>query len=161
MSIPSVSGAPDDFDFIIGDWRVQHRRLNARLCGCQEWTEFPGLSSTRKVLGGLGNVEDNLLMFPEGAVRAAALRSYDAQSRQWAIWWLDMRSPHRLDVPVVGGFSGSMGQFFAQDELNGQPIQVRFIWQANPGGRPVWQQAFSADGGAHWEVNWIMEFERQ
>jgi len=150
--------AASDFDFIIGDWHVRHRRLNARLAGCQEWTDFQGSSSTRKILGGFGNVEDNVLCFPEGDVRAAAFRSFDTESKQWAIWWLDRRAPHQLDIPVVGGFSGSVGTFFAKDQLDGKPITVRFTWNANPGGKPVWEQAFSADGGQSWETNWTMEF---
>lgn len=79
---------PPDFDFIIGDWRVSHRRLNARLQGCKDWTEFRGTSSTRKILGGFGNIEDNVLQFPDGDVRAVAIRSYDPGTRSWAIWWL-------------------------------------------------------------------------
>jgi hypothetical protein len=81
--------APKDFDFIIGNWRVQHRRLNGRLCGSTEWTEFEGQSSTAHILGGFGNLEDNILHFPEGTFRAAAMRSYCAETHSWSIWWLD------------------------------------------------------------------------
>lgn len=151
---------PPDFDFMIGDWRVHHRRLNSRLTGCTEWTEFTGESSTRKILGGFGNVEDNLLRYPDGDARAVALRSFDPGTRQWAIWWLDGRAPHSLDVPVVGGFTGSIGLFFAEDKLEGRPITIRFTWNANPGGNPRWEQAFSADGGNTWEINWTMDFTR-
>lgn len=160
MPHPAETPAPKDFDFIIGDWQVRHRRLNERLTGCKDWTEFNGLSSTRKILGGFGNVEDNLLCFPEGDVRAAAFRSYNPATAAWSIWWLDGRNPHQLDVPVVGRFSASTGTFFADDSLNGQPVKVRFTWNANPGGNPTWEQAFSPDGGATWETNWTMEFSR-
>lgn len=153
-------GPPTDFDFMIGDWHVRHLRLNSRLTGCTEWTEFSGQSSTRKILNGFGNVEDNLLHFPDGDVRAAAFRSFDASTGKWAIWWLDGRSPHSLDVPVVGGFTGSIGLFFAEDKLAGRPITIRFTWNANPGGNPRWEQAFSADGGHTWEINWTMDFTR-
>lgn len=150
--------APDHFDFIIGRWRVSHRRLNARLQGCTEWTAFEGTSSTHKILGSFGNLEDNLLHFPDGDVRAVALRSYDPQTRAWAIWWLDGRAPHHLDTPVVGGFSDGVGTFLADDTLDGRPIQVRFLWKVNPGAHPTWEQAFSADGGTSWETNWTMVF---
>jgi hypothetical protein len=149
-----------DFDFIIGQWRVRHRRLNERLCGCDDWTEFHGTSSTRKILGGFGNVEDNVIHFPTEVVRAAAFRSFDPVTGTWAIWWLDGRAPHNLDTPVVGGFSGAMGTFFADDFLGGKPVKVRFIWNANLGRNPTWEQAFSADAGASWETNWTMEFAR-
>jgi hypothetical protein len=161
MLLPLNPDAPHDFDFIVGDWQVRHRRLNARLVGCTDWTEFQGLSSTRPTLGGYGNVEDNLLHLPEGDVRALAMRSFDAASRSWSIWWLDARNPHRLDVPVVGRFAHGTGVFHAEDTLNGQPIRVRFVWRPNPGGRPTWEQAFSPDGGATWETNWTMEFTRR
>jgi len=160
MPLPSEPAAPADFDFIIGDWHVRHRRLNSRLSGCTDWTTFSGLSTTRKILGGFGNVEDNLLRFPEGDVRAAAFRSFDQATRKWSIWWLDARNPHQLDVPVTGEFAGTTGTFYADDSLRGEPIRVRFIWNANPGGRPTWEQAFSQDSEATWETNWTMEFSR-
>ena len=46
--------APKDFDFIIGDWSVKHRRLKDSLNGSDEWVEFEGSSSTRKTMGGFG-----------------------------------------------------------------------------------------------------------
>lgn len=158
MHLPSAPDAPKDFDFIIGDWRVKHQRLNARFSNCTDWTEFEGLSSTIKTLGGFGNLEDNVLHFPDGTVRALAMRSYCASSGTWSIWWLDGRNPTQLDVPVVGKFSGHVGLFFADDVLDGQPIKVRFTWTAEPQDHPRWEQAFSIDGGKSWETNWKMEF---
>jgi hypothetical protein len=158
MPLPPDPHAPTDFDFIIGDWSVKHRRLNERLKGCRDWTEFDGLSSTTKTLGGFGNLEDNLLRFPDGEVRAIAVRSYCAATKTWSIWWLDGRNPTSLDVPVVGSFSHQVGLFFADDELDGQAIKVRFMWTATPGANPRWEQAFSNDAGASWETNWTMEF---
>lgn len=161
MKNSGTSVPPDDFDFIIGSWIVNHRRLNERLSGCNEWTGFSGETTTRKALRGFGNFEDNVLHFPQGEVRAVALRSYDQETGKWAIWWLDGRSPHSLDVPVIGQFVGDVGTFIAHDTLNGVPIIVRFIWNRNSGGNPLWEQAFSSDGGESWETNWTMEFVRK
>ena len=161
MARQSEPTSPDDFDFIIGHWDVRHRRLNSRLSNCEEWTSFSGLMSTHKILQGFGNIEDNVLRFPQGDVRAAALRSFDPSSRTWAIWWLDGRAPHELDVPVVGSFSAGVGVFYAQNEFEGQTIKIRFIWKSNPGANPTWEQAFSPDGGKSWETNWTMEFSRR
>ena len=160
MATTNQVSSPDDFDFIMGHWLVRHRRLNARLCGCTDWTDFQGQNTTQKILGGFGNVEDNLLGFPEGAVRAAAFRSFNPQTRTWAIWWLDGRTPHHLDVPVVGSFSDGEGIFLADDTFEERPIKVRFIWKINAGSHPTWEQAFSSDDGASWETNWTMAFER-
>lgn len=161
MSTSPAPSAPSDFDFIIGHWHVSHRRLNARLCSCTEWSTFEGYTTTQKILGGFGNVEDNLLHFPDGDVRASAFRSFDPLTQSWAIWWLDGRSPHTLDVPVIGRFEGNTGIFLADDTFEGRPIKMRFTWRVNPGGNPTWEQAFSDNGGTTWETNWTMEFERR
>lgn len=151
---------PSDFDFAVGEWRVLHRRLRDRLVGCTDWIEFDGEMSTQKVLGGYGNIEDNLLHLPEGSYRAIAVRSFDAQKGQWSIWWLDGRAPGQLDVPVVGSFDGGIGTFYAEDTLNGVPVRIRFNWFTADPDKPRWEQAFSDDGGASWETNWTMEFRR-
>lgn len=149
-----------DFDFQQGRWHVRHRRLAARLAGCTTWEEFTGTSEQRPLLGGNGNIEDNLLHLPGGTYRAVALRSYDPASASWAIWWLDGRAPHRLDVPVIGAFEDGVGRFHADDVLDGRPVRLRFLWLGTDGAAPRWEQALSPDGGATWETNWTMDFTR-
>jgi hypothetical protein len=151
----------NDFDFLQGRWRVRHQRLRERLAGCQEWQTFEGRCDMRPILGGRGNLDDNWLDLPDGAYRAISLRVFDAQTRRWAIWWLDDRRPHALDVPVVGGFENGTGTFYADGTLNGLPIRVRFRWTDTRSATPRWEQAFSGDGGTTWEVNWIMDFARE
>ena len=160
QTLSAATNPPTDFDFIIGHWRVHHQRLNHRLAGCTEWTAFEGRTTARTILGGFGNIEDNLMHFPDGDVPAVALRSFDAQSGTWSIWWLNGLQPHTLETPVVGRFTGHRGLFFARDQLDGRAILVRFIWDATPGQPPAWEQAFSPDDGATWETNWRMVFER-
>ncbi len=160
MTEPDAATIPTDFDFFIGRWQVTHRRLNERLAGSKEWTTFPGTCVAQKILGGLGNMDDNVLELPSGTYRAVTLRSYDAKQRTWSIWWLDGRNPHQLDVPVTGSFKDGVGTFYAEDTLRGQPIRVRFMWLAANPEAPRWEQAFSADGGKSWETNWIMVFAR-
>lgn len=161
MSLETLPTAPRDFDFVLGDWTVRHRRLRERLAGCDDWIEFDGQMSTRPILGGFGNLEDNLLRFPEGEFRAVALRAYDPEKGTWSIWWLDGRFPDRIDVPVVGRFDNGVGTFYASDVFAGQPITVRFIWSQVDADELRWQQAFSTDDGATWETNWVMEFRRR
>jgi hypothetical protein len=155
-------GTSADFDFFIGAWRVHHQRLKDRLVGCQQWEHFEGCTRVQKMLDGHANVDDNLLHLPSGDYRALTLRSFDAATGQWTIWWLDGRYPGRIDVPVVGSFSKGIGCFYANDMLNGQAICVRFVWTpCSELGLPRWEQAFSGDGGQTWETNWVMDFQRQ
>lgn len=149
-----------DFDFQRGTWRVRHRRLKARLVGCRDWDEFDGTSEQRPILGGNGNVEDNVIHLPGGSYRAVALRAWNPVEATWAIWWLDGRAPHALDVPVIGRFDGGIGCFHADDMLDGRPVRLRFLWLATDGDTPRWEQALSNDGGVTWETNWTMDFTR-
>ena len=154
------TGHCPDFDFQQGSWRVKHRRLKARLAGCTEWEEFEGTSTQRPILGGNGNIEDNLLHLPAGAYRAAALRAWDPASASWSIWWLDDRNPHTLDTPVIGRFENGVGTFYADEVHEGRPVRMRFLWLRTDTDTPRWEQALSADGGETWETNWTMDFAR-
>jgi quinol monooxygenase YgiN len=111
----------------------------------------------QKILGGAGNMDENILDFPGGAYRAVTLRTYDVTKKQWSIWWIDGRNPSHLDPPVVGGFKNGVGRFYAYDTFKGKPIRIRFLW-TNLTTKPHWEQAFSDDGGKTWETNWTMEF---
>jgi hypothetical protein len=146
-----------DFDFLVGSWRVHHRRLKERLAGNQDWIEFEGACVTQKILGGAGTLDENILDFPGDAYCGVTLRTYDATKRQWSIWWIDGRNPGHLDPPVAGGFKDGVGSFYAEDTFRGKPIRVRFLW-TNLITQPRWEQAFSDDGGKTWEINWTMEF---
>lgn len=151
-----------DFDFFVGEWKVHHRQLKERLAGSHEWVEYEGTTSTRKIMGGWGNMDDNLLDKPGGAYRAVTLRSFDPATGQWSIWWLDGRTPSaNLDPSIKGRFENGIGTFYADDTLNGKPIRVRFTWSHSSASTCRWEQAFSPDGGKIWETNWIMEFRRR
>jgi hypothetical protein len=148
------------FDFQMGHWRVRHRRLKTRLCSADDWEEFEGTANVRPVLGGLGNVEDQEICLPGGTYHAIAVRSFDIVSGMWAIWWLDGRTPHSLDVPVRGNFESGVGSFYADAVFNQTPVRVRFLWLDTTLPSPRWEQAFSIDGGKTWETNWCMQFSK-
>ena len=156
-----ISSGPADFDFVVGSWNVSHRKLKERLANCIDWVEFSGTSDTSKVLGGYGNVEDNVLELPEGTYRAVALRSFNPIKKAWAIWWLDGRAPWSIDTPVIGAFSKGVGLFYADEVFNGMPVSIRFTWTKVTKDVLRWEQAFSSDAGNTWETNWTMSFSRR
>jgi hypothetical protein len=160
MAPTTLSSGVNDFDFFIGSWRVKHRRLRERLAASNEWVEFEGTSTVWKILGGFGNIDDNVIDLPAGIYRAATLRAFDPEENQWSIWWLDSRNPCHLDAPVIGRFENGVGTFYAEDTFKGNPIRVRYLWTGVTSGTPHWEQAFSPDGGTSWETNWIMDFTR-
>jgi hypothetical protein len=149
-----------DWAWLEGNWKVEHRRLRRRLARDIHWDHFAGDSAVWMTLDGLGTVDDNLLHLPGGDYRAMGIRAYDPASRRWSIWWLDGRNPTRIDPPVTGRFEGDTGMFTGIDSFDGRPIDVRFQWRGIHGPRPHWQQSFSPDGGANWEMNWENFFTR-
>jgi hypothetical protein len=147
-----------DFDFLHGEWTVEHRRLDARLCGCRSWTTSGGIAICRAVLAGAGNVDE--ITVPVVDDVGLTLRLYDPGSRRWTLHWASRRSP-RLEPPMVGCFDGGIGRFFGDDEHEGIPIRITFVWDEITPTSARWQQAFSIDGGETWETNWVMRFQRR
>lgn len=168
LGIPAFAAAPaagvnahtHDWQWLLGTWDVWHRRLKDRLAGSDDWEEFPGKSVFWMTMGGLGNVDDNVIDIPSGTYRGLSIRAFDPRTGTWAIWWLDSRAANRIEPPVRGGFKTDTGTFVGRDEFKGRPIVMRFRWSDVHGARPWWEQAFSPDDGASWEVNWRNYFTR-
>jgi hypothetical protein len=78
---------------------------------------------------------------PSGAYRGKAFRVFDQLTRAWAIWWLDARTPHTLDPPVIGAFADGVGTRECDDTLEGKPIRVRFQRPRKDTASPRWAQA--------------------
>lgn len=148
-----------DWDWLIGSWNVRHHRLNGRLIGSTDWAEFDGTCTMVPTLNGFGNMDDNWLDLPTGAYRAMGVRAFNPTTRQWSIWWFDERS-QTIDPPVRGGFTNGVGRLEGDDTHNGIPVRVYFQWSDITANSARWEQAFSTDGGATWEVNWRMRFTR-
>ena len=149
----------DAFDFLHGRWTVQHRRLRGRLVGGSRWDEFGGTMVCRAIMRGLGNFDENDIDLPQGRYRASTLRLFDPRDGTWNIRWIDGRHPD-LGPPVHGGFKNGAGVFLGDDVHNGSPVKVRYVWSGISAASARWEQAFSADGGSAWEVNWEMGFSR-
>lgn len=150
---------PHDFDFLVGSWKVHHRRLRQRLAGSTDWDEFDGTLVNWPVLGGHGNVGDNLMNFPGGAFRGIGLRAFDATGGEWLSWWFDGRAPTTLGAPLRGRFVGGVGEFVGDDTHEGRPVRTRVRWSQITPTSARWEQASATDGGG-WETNWISEFTR-
>jgi hypothetical protein len=159
-SEPGLTGHEHDWDFLVGRWSIRHHRLKGRLMGSTEWEDFNSSCVMWLTMGGLGNVDDNVLELPGGTYRAMGFRAFDPKAGQWRIWWLDGRYPGDIEPPVMGGFKDGIGIFVGDDTLRGQPIKTRFRWSKITPTSAHWEQACSPDGGATWEVNWTMELTR-
>jgi len=150
----------EDFDFLIGTWKVRHQRLRERLKGSTSWEEFAGTSVARKVLDGLGNMDEGTMERESGFMRGMTVRLFDPNTRQWSLYWADSVNPWNWHLPQIGEFKDGRGEFYAHEPFGGKYIFSRYIWSAITAASCRWEQAFSADAGRTWETNWIMDFER-
>jgi len=145
-----------DFDFLVGSWKVTHRRLAQRLTGHTDWVESTATARCWNVFDGMGNVDE--IRIP-GRPTGMSVRIYDETTKQWSIHWA-VAGSGLLGPPVVGSFTDGRGEFTGEDTHDGRPIRVRFIWSDITEKSARWEQAFSMDDGVTWEVNWVMSFTR-
>lgn len=151
-------GERGDFDFLTGDWTVEHRRLRARLSNCTDWIEESGPYRGCSFADGVLSVDE--FEFPARGIKGCSIRTLDLAMRRWTIHWTTSKTGY-LFAPVHGGFTAGRGEFYGDDICDGRPILARYLWLDCGTEHPRWEQAFSTDGGATWETNWTMFFSRQ
>jgi hypothetical protein len=147
-------GGPQDFDFEIGRWKTHLRRLTKPLSGSGQWVEYEGTTLVRKVWNGRANLVELDVTGPAGRIEGLSLRLFNPETQQWSLNFANARSG-TLTTPTVGGFSAGRGEFYSTDTLDGRDILVRFVISDVKRDSCRFEQAFSADGGKTWEVNWI------
>jgi hypothetical protein len=163
---PAQHDGAHDFDFLLGDWKAHVKRLPERLVGSTAWIEYDGISRHHSVLGSSANFEEfevDSPKAPPGAIahiRAQTLRLYNPVSRQWSIYGVDVDKGQMSLPPVVGQFTDGLGELFDNEEWKGRMVLVRYQWSHTGHDHAHMEQAFSADGGKTWEVNWICDLTR-
>jgi len=162
MTHDDYIGRPHDFDFLVGRWHIANRRLRQRHVGSTDWIEFSATHQAWSHLGGLVSVDDNV--FHDMGVGGLSFRALDLATQRWHIHWVSSRDG-RVSPPVIGGWNGDVGRFAGDDEDDGRPVRVRFLWERLGPDRARWSQDFAlagADGAPDgpWETNWVMEFSR-
>jgi hypothetical protein len=155
------TGARDgsrDFDPLIGSWKYHLKRRLRPLTGSNEWVEFEGSGSCRKIFDG-SQIDQGEWNGPTGRIVGLTLRVYNPTSRQWRLYWSNQKVGV-LDPPQIGEFKNGVGEFYAQDTYDGKTVLVRFRWTNLTTDTPHFEQSFSDDGGKNWEVNWITDQTR-
>jgi hypothetical protein len=155
----SPTSSSNDFNYLIGNWKLKNRKLKSRLTNCTEWVEFESKVVMYQVLGGNGNIDKYTDTASGKPYEGIALRLFNSKTKLWSIYWADNNSG-TLDPPVVGSFENKIGHFFCKDTFNGKKIIIVFRWDVRNPNLPVWSQAFSDDNGKTWEWNSINVSER-
>jgi hypothetical protein len=150
----AVHDGQHDFDFEIGTWKTHVKRLQHPLTGSSTWAEYDGTSVVRKVLDGRANLIELRVEGTAGRIDGMSLRLYNPQSHQWSLNFSNIAAG-TLSQPTIGEFRNGRGEFYDQETLDGRAILVRFVISDITKDSCHFEQAFSADGGKTWEVNWI------
>ncbi len=143
-----------DFDFAAGTWKTHVARLEHPLTGSRSWVEYDGTSVVRTFWDGRANLVDLDVSGPAGRIEGLSLRLYDPRSRQWSLHYAS-RTSGSLSPPAIGSFRGGRGEFLSRETLGGRDILVRFVVSEITPSSCRYEQAFSADEGRTWEVNWV------
>jgi hypothetical protein len=144
-----------DFDWEIGSWTTQLRYLPEPLTGSDRWLEYRGTTGVRPLLGGRANVVELSVEGASGRIEGVSLRLYNPRARQWTLNFASVRSG-LLTPPVTGAFDEKgRGTFYGVDTVNDRTVLVRFVISDVTPRSARFEQAYSADGGATWEINWI------
>jgi hypothetical protein len=145
-----------DFDFEAGAWTTKVHVLRNPMSGAAlDWADYLGSSIIHPLMDGRTNLVELSVAGTRGKIEGVALRLYNPQARQWSLNYAGMGNG-LLTAPVFGSFDDKgRGAFYGHDMLDGRAILVRFIITQVSPAEAHFEQAFSADGGATWEVNWI------
>jgi len=160
IHVTSDAAISHDFDFLFGSWKSHNHFLNGRLRGSHEWIDFSGTLEAEPLLDGLGNIDRYVAVRSGKTILGTTLRLFNPATQQWSLYWADNVRAGILLPPMVGKFDGDLGEFFGDEEVDGNKVLCRFRWTRTDPDLPKWEQAFSADGGETWETNWIVTFTR-
>ena len=148
-------GKPGDFDFLAGEWRIEHRR---RPSSGAAFEAFEGEATCWTILGGVGSVEE--LRIPSRGFMGLGLRLLDVENRVWSDHWVNARSGVVTVPGQLGSFENNAGIFVTDETVDGIAMKYVGVWDNITSRACRWRQASSRDGGQTWDQNWIMEWSR-
>ena len=143
-----------DFDWEIGTWDTQLKRLREPLSGKADWVEYTGTSVVKAVMGGQANLVELDVRGISGRIAGVSLRLYQPATGQWTLHFANLANGLMTD-PMQGSFKNGQGTFYGKDTVDGRAVLVRFLIVPMGAGQWRFEQAYSADGGRRWETNWI------
>lgn len=148
----------NNFDFLVGTWDTTQRKMVKPLSGSDEWETSTGVLRSWSLLDGAANTDE--VDLPGFGFKGVTLRLRNPATGDWSIYWVNSRNGELALPPVVGRFTGNVGDFFSDEDWQGRRIRCRYRWTVVGPDQARWEQAFSTDEGETWETNWEADFTR-
>ncbi len=149
-------GRAGDFDFLAGEWRIQHRR---RAASGGDWDRFEGEATCWSILAGAGSVEE--LRVPARDFSGVGLRLLDPDAQLWSDYWVNAKQGQLATPGMPGSFEQGAGLFFSEDLDARGAYLVASVWDRISPGGCRWRQLVSRDQGRTWDPNWVMDWLRR
>lgn len=156
---PLAPPAPESrqFDFWLGTWSVNNRRLQA---GGAWRDEGRAVARIDSILGGRAVLER---WTGQGGypIFGFSVRAWEPNRERWVIvlnWPGGGRAP-RFSA-MEGTFRHGRGAFFPPGYDGTWPQVTRFTFSDGLADSCRWDMAQTTDGGESWRTSWIMEFSR-
>lgn len=157
----TVRDGGHDFDFEIGTWTMVRRRLVHPLTGSTTWVDpGPATHLVRPIWGGLATLAELRLDAPTPHFVGSLLHLYNSQAHQWSVSWVSLDDA-TISPPLIGSFQEGRGVFLDQEIVDGRALLVRVVYSDITATSFRTERAYSADGGATWEVNAVDTYTRQ
>lgn len=149
----------EDFDFLLGQWKVVNTRLTKWLCDCNDWISFESHHTEQRRNSAPGNIAMHRYVYGNALCERSIVREFDDTDQFWKIVRMDTMSA--LSMPSLKGtFWRNKGSFLSNGIFDGQEVMVWVEWTRICRNFAYWEQSFSKDNGRTWELNWMMEFHR-
>jgi len=158
-AVKPVPVTSNDFDFDIGTFKSHSSRLLKPLTGSDKWVETDGTTVVSRVWGGRANLAEVHIEPPVGPIDFLALRWYSPAARQWFLTFANA-ADGTVGVPLAGVFKGGRIDLYDAEPMDGKQVVVHFAIWPTPRDGGASEQAFSADGGKTWEVNYKTRYTR-
>jgi hypothetical protein len=155
----ALADGAHDFDFDLGMWHTHIRRLLHPLRGNSAWVAYDGTVAVRTALGGAANVEEIEANGAPGRIELLNVRLYNTTSHQWSLNGASSASG-TLETPMFGEFKNGRGTFYDQEIVDGRTILDRQTFFDITPASYSFEQAYSADGGATWQTNFVAHLTR-
>lgn len=150
---------PHEFDFHNGNWKTHSTRLDKPLSGSTQWGKADGTVAVGRIWDGSANISEVRTDYPSGPVDFLALRWYNPTAKQWNLSFATAAGGE-LGTVMAGRFKDGRIDFYDQEPYDGKAVLVRFSAWEESKGHPYTEQAFSADGGKSWEINFKTTYDK-
>jgi len=141
------------FDWQFGDWDVHMSDLKDPLTGSNTWAPMDGTVVVKRIWGGKANIAEIDVKGASGPLQLISLRLYNPATKEWSLNFA--HSGGGFGVPLIGAFKDGRGDFYDQEPYDDKTILQRFSFLDIGADSARDEQAFSADHGKTWEVNYV------